>query len=181
MEIERRHFGEVRMAGRTFHGIAAPYDRPADIGPGLFTETIARGAMAATLAKRADVLALVDHRGDSMIGRTKSGTLRLTDSPEGLAYSVDLPRTPLADELIELQQRGDLGGVSIAFTADRETWANTRSRRLDAVTVHEISIIRGHAAYGDGTTIALRARLADPAGIARLERLRVFLASVGPA
>ena len=157
MELERRAVAEIRTSGRTLYGIAAPFNRPADIA-GMFTETIMPGAFAATLAKRADVLALANHRSDALLGRTRSGTLRLQETSAGLEYSLDLPATSLGNDVLALAQRGDLGGISIGFVADSEAWPDKSTRQLRAVTLHEVSVISGHAAYGDATTIALRHR-----------------------
>jgi HK97 family phage prohead protease len=156
MQMEYRAVAEVRAgAGRTLFGVAAPFNRPADIA-GLFTETIAPGAFAKSLASNSDILALADHRSDALLGRTRSGTLRLQETPAGLEYSLALPDTSLGNDLLALAQRGDLGGVSIGFTADSEAWPDKNTRQLRSVTLHEVSVIRGHAAYGDGTTIAVR-------------------------
>jgi hypothetical protein len=179
MELERRAVAEIRTAGRTLYGVAAPYNRATDIA-GLFSETIMAGAFTATLAKRADVLALADHRSDALLGRTRSGTLRLSETAAGLEYSLELPATSLGNDLLVLAQRSDLGGMSFAFTADTETWPDARTRQLRAVTLHEVSVVRGHPAY-DGTSIALRARAraVDPAGAAALRRLRALLQAEG--
>ncbi len=114
-----------------------------------------------------------------MLGRTRSGTLRLSETAAGLEYSLDLPATSLGNDLLILAQRNDLGGMSFAFTADSEGWPDARTRELRAVTLHEISVIRGHAAYPD-TTIALRSRgaSAERPGVGALRRARLFLATV---
>lgn len=154
--IELRAVAEIRTTGRTLYGIAAPFNKPADIA-GLFTERILPGAFASTLAKRADVLALKDHQSDAVLGRVRSGTLRLQETRDGLEYSLDLPATSLGNDILELARRGDLGGISIGFIADSEAWPDKRTRELRAVTLHEISVVSAHPAYND-TTIALRAR-----------------------
>jgi HK97 family phage prohead protease len=175
---EVRAVAEIRTTGRTLHGVAAPFDRPTDIA-GMFRETILRGAFTATLATRSDILALADHRSDALLGRTRTGSLKLSETAAGLEYSLELPATSVGNDLLALAQRGDLGGMSIAFTADNESWPDKRTRQLRAVTLHEVSVVRGHPAY-DGTSIALRARdrMADPAGAAALHQLRLFLQGV---
>jgi HK97 family phage prohead protease len=176
--FETRSVAEIRTAGRTLFGVAAPFSKPTDIG-GMFREVILPGCFTATLAKRADVLALFSHRSDQLLGRTRSGTLRLSEGAGGLEYSLELPATSLGNDVLALAQRNDLGGMSFAFTSDSENWPNPQTRQLRAVTLHEISVIPGHPAY-DGTSIALRARAraADPAGAARLHSLRAFLVTV---
>jgi HK97 family phage prohead protease len=103
----------------------------------------------------------------------------LSETAAGLEYSLELPPTSLGNDVLALAQRGDLGGMSFAFTADAETWPNPTTRQLRAVTLHEVSVVHAHPQYG-GTSIALRARAlaADPAGAARLLALRTFLQSV---
>ena len=176
MQLEHRAVFEVRVgAGRTLYGIAAPFNRSADIG-GMFTESIAPGAFAKSLASNSDVLALADHRSDALLGRTRSRTLRLSESAAGLEYALDLPQTSLGNDLLELAKRGDLGGISIGFVADDEAWTNKTTRQLRSVTLHEVSVIRGHAAYGEGTTIALRSRDKNaPIGAVSPEARRRFL------
>ena len=174
MDIEHRAVSEVRTTGRTLFGVAAPFNRPADIG-GLFSETILPGAFTATLAKRTDVLALSNHRSDQLLGRVRSGSLRLSETPAGLEYSLDLPATSLGNDVLALAQRGDLGGVSIGFIAKDEAWPSRDRRELRAVELHDVSVISGHAAYGDGTTIAVRSRERADA----LQGLRLFLAFEG--
>lgn len=168
--LETRAVVELRTTGRTLHGIAAPFNRVADIG-GMFREKIAPGAFTKTLAGNPDILALADHRSDALLGRTRSRTLRLAETPAGLTYELDMPRTTTGDDLLELANRGDLGGVSIGFVADAEDWSpDQQDRTLRAVTLHEVSVIRGHPAY-DGTTVAVRAR----ADRSAFHALRLFL------
>jgi uncharacterized protein len=173
-QMERRAVVELRARGRTLHGIAAPFNRVADIG-GMFREKIAPGAFAKTLASNPDILALADHRSHELLGRTRSKTLRLSETGDGLSYELDLPRTSTGDDLLELATRGDLGGLSIGFVADAEDWsADQQERTLRSVTLHEVSVIRGFPAY-DGTTVGVRHRADRDA----LHALRMFLAFEG--
>src|SRR4029077_9223625 len=89
--VERRALaGELRAdaQGKKLVGYAARFGVPASIG-GAFTETIRAGAFRSTLAAKGDVLALVDHASDRLLARTKSGTLRLSEDAQGLAFSLD--------------------------------------------------------------------------------------------
>jgi HK97 family phage prohead protease len=175
MELEFRTVSETRVGpGRTLYGVAAPFNVRADIA-GMFTESIAPGAFAKTLASNSDILALADHRSDALLGRTRSGTLRLSETAAGLEYSLDLPATSLGNDLLVLAQRGDLGGVSIGFIADSEAWPDKQTRQLRSVTLHEVSVIRGHAAYGEGTTIAVRHRQTLDSKVSHRVRLLAVL------
>lgn len=155
MTTERRALAaEIRAKGRRLEGYAATFDNPATIG-GRFVETIARGAFAASLRGRGDVLALVDHDPGRVLARTRSGTLRLSEDTRGLAFDIDVPDTSAGRDVLALAERGDLGGMSFGFTAVDEARDGDR-RELRAVDLHEISVVLAWPAY-DGTIIHARA------------------------
>ena len=151
--MERRTFTEVRAAGRRLEGYAATFNAEARIGG--FTETIAPGAFRAL---GSDILALLDHDPGKVLGRTRSGTLRLHEDGKGLAFSLDLPDTQAGRDVLALAERGDLGGMSFGFTVPKggESWQGTR-RTLRSVSLAEISVVSAWPAY-EGTEIALRSR-----------------------
>ena len=67
--IERRAIVEtIRAESRTLTGLAVVYGAEARIAGGV--ETIAPGAITASLADGHDILALVDHDASKVIGRT---------------------------------------------------------------------------------------------------------------
>ncbi|WP_234050740.1 MULTISPECIES: HK97 family phage prohead protease [unclassified Xanthobacter] len=152
-DMERRAFPEVRAAGRRLEGYAATFNTEARIAG--FTEIIAPGAFRAL---GSDVLALLDHDPGKVLGRTRSGTLRLLEDAKGLAFSLDLPDTQAGRDVLALAERGDLGGMSFGFTVPKggESWQGTR-RTLRTVGLAEISVVQAWPAYS-GTEIALRAR-----------------------
>jgi HK97 family phage prohead protease len=153
--IERRAIvGEVRARRRRLQGYAATFGAEARIAD--FVETIAPGAFGASLAERGDVLALVDHDPGRVLARTKSGTLRLTEDSRGLAFDLDVPATSVGNDLLALAERGDLGGASFAFTVKRESWDGER-RTLEAVDLHEVSIVQSWPAYPN-TLVQARSR-----------------------
>lgn len=152
-EMERRSFAEVRTAGRRIEGYAATFNSEARLGG--FTETIAPGAFRSALA--GDVLAMLDHDPGKVLGRTRSGTLRLSEDSKGLAFSLDLPDTQAGRDILALAERGDLGGMSFGFMVPKggETWDGTK-RTLRSIGLKEISVVQAWPAYPD-TEIALRA------------------------
>jgi uncharacterized protein len=155
-KLERRSAPlEVRSKGRTLTGYAAVFDSPTRISD--FTETIVRGAFAHSLVDR-DVLALVDHDPGRVLARTRSKTLRLSEDTRGLAFDLDVPATSHGNDVLALAERGDLGGMSFGFSVpkDGETW-NGSKRTLQAVTLHEISVVSAWPAY-QGTVVNARAR-----------------------
>jgi len=157
MEIERRAAVlEIRAAGRRLEGYAATFGAEARIGD--FVETIAAGAFRDTLGDSHDVLGLVDHDAGKLLGRTRSGTLRLSEDSRGLAFSLDVPPTQLGNDVLALAARDDLGGMSFAFKVrpDGERWSGRR-RELRSLDLAEISIVQSWPAYPN-TEIAVRNR-----------------------
>lgn len=157
MTMERRSVSGAVLEGRQLVGLAAPFGSEARISD--FREVIAPGAFTRSLASGADVLALADHDTSKVLGRTRSGTLVLHEGDKGLEYSLTLPDTTIGNDLRQLAQRGDLGGVSFGFNVLRDSW-DGETRTLHEVTLHEISIVQAWPAYAD-TTVSLRSKRAD--------------------
>lgn len=157
--IEKRASGlgvEVRADSdkRTLVGYAAKFDRLASIG-GYFDEKIAPGAFSDAID--GDIRALVDHDPGRVIGRTKSGTLRLAEDGTGLRVEIDVPDTTDGNDLWVLVERGDISGMSFGFRVTKETWDETGDvpvRTIHMLELHEVSAV-AWPAYED-TTIGLR-------------------------
>ncbi|MGY5998436.1 HK97 family phage prohead protease [Stenotrophomonas maltophilia] len=169
MNVERRFAAGATVEGRQLIGLAAPFGSETRVAD--FREVIAPGAFTRTLAENRDILALVDHDVGRVLGRTRSGTLELRESAQGLEYRIALPETTTGNDLRALALRGDLGGVSMGFVAKRDSWAG-ELRTLHEVELHEISIVQAHAAYPT-TTVSLRSR--QPGDRDRLGLLRCWL------
>lgn len=139
---------------RTLVGYAAVFERLAMIG-GWFKEQIAPGAFADAIS--GDVRALVDHDTGRVIGRTKSGTLRMQEDGVGLRVEIDVPNTTDGNDLWELVERGDISGMSFGFRVTKETWDETGEvpvRTIQALELLEVSAV-AFPAYDD-TTIGKR-------------------------
>lgn len=154
--IERRAFPEIRAVAsqRRIEGYAATFGSKATIGD--FSETIQPGAFRSALA--GDILALMDHDPGRVLGRTRSGTLRLSEDSRGLAFSLDLPDTQAGRDILALAERDDLGGMSFGFLVPSggEFWEGS-TRNLKTIDLKEISVVSAFPAYPD-TSIALRSR-----------------------
>jgi HK97 family phage prohead protease len=110
---------DIDTRGRTLHGYAAVYNvESEDLGG--FRERIAPGAFRSVLD--ADVRALLNHNPSEVLGRTKSGTLRLFDEQRGLRFEVDLPDSPIGENVREAVRRKDIDGASFRFTVDKDSW-----------------------------------------------------------
>lgn len=149
---------EVRAKGRRLEGYAALFGVRARIGS--MEEEIRGGAFTGALRSGRDVLALVDHDPARFLARTRSGTLRLAQDSRGLAFDLDVPDTADGRDVLTLAERRDLGGMSFGFTVapGGESRANG-VRQLEALHLHEISVVKAHPAY-DGTTVQARSQRA---------------------
>jgi hypothetical protein len=165
----------VTVQGRKLVGHAALFNSPARVivAGRAVTERFAPGAFTKAIARRDDVLALMDHSPARVLGRTKSGTLRLREDATGLAFEVDLPQTGYAADALALAERGDLGGGSVGFRAVRETWNDAKTERvIHEADLLEVSVIASHAAYA--TVVQARAKIEAAPLSARQRRLRLI-------
>ncbi|MFC3326216.1 HK97 family phage prohead protease [Mesorhizobium cantuariense] len=142
---------------RTLVGYAIVYNSPTIIGDPEwgFEETMAPGF--ADEAIRGDVMALHSHDFGRVVGRTKSGTLRLTSDAKGVLAEIDVPDTSNGNDLWELVERGDISGMSFSFRATKQEWDDTVTpprRRVLKAEVYEVSAV-AFPAYAD-TTLAKR-------------------------
>lgn len=133
---------------RTLAGYAAVFNSDTDIG-GWWTERVAPGAFTDTIG--GDIRALIDHDTGRIIGRTKSGTLRLKQDERGLAVEIDVPNTTNGNDLWELVERGDISGMSFGFRVTKQEWDETIDppvRTIQAVELFEVSAV-AFPAYDD--------------------------------
>jgi len=103
----------LRIAGR---GI--PFnDWSEDLGG--FRERIAPGAFRESVAD-GDVRALYNHNPDIVLGRSSTGTLRISERDDGLHYEVDVnPDDADAVSAVARIRRGDVSGNSFGFYVER--------------------------------------------------------------
>lgn len=101
-------------------GYAARFDSPsADIG---FIETIDPHAFDGVMRTKPDVLVLFNHDRHMLLGRTASGTARVSVDSRGLLYNCDLPDTTVGRDVYELVKRGDVVGSSFGFVVSEDSW-----------------------------------------------------------
>lgn len=148
-EIEHRAFSleqvEIREEGDSpkIVGYAAVFDQPSE-NLGGFTEVVRSTAFNKTLSDGADVRALWNHNPDYVLGRTKSGTLRLKTDDKGLWIEIDPPKTTWARDLMESIKRGDVDQMSFGFRTVRDRWTNNEEngevlRELIEVQLFDVS------------------------------------------
>jgi HK97 family phage prohead protease len=140
--------------GSTVVGYAAVYDTLSeDLGGGR-RETIAPGAFAGVVG--ADVRALLNHDPNEVLGRTKSGTLRLFDEPKGLRFELDLPDSPLGENMRSAVKRGDIDGASFQFEVGDEAWDGDTRTIQTVKALHDVTLAT-YPAY-PAASIELRTR-----------------------
>lgn len=138
MQLETLAAPAPGAEGRRLIGRAAVFD--VDIPRGDHVAILRPGAFSMALGDGRDVLALFNHDWDRVLGRTKSGTLRLRQRGDGLHFELDPPDTMDGRDVLTLAMRGDLGGCSIGFNAVRQRWNKDRREILEA-DLQEVSII----------------------------------------
>jgi phage head maturation protease len=106
-----------------------------------------------------------------VLGRTRSGTLRLSEDSAGLHYEVDTPDTSYARDLAVSMERGDITQSSFAFRTRADDWGFTEQdvplRTLRDVMLLDVSPV-AYPAYLDATSgLGHRAleRLAEARGL----------------
>lgn len=134
-----------------------------------FREQIKPGAFAGGLD--GDIRALWQHDTAVVLGRTKSGTLKLWEDKHGLAFELIPPDTQAGRDAMVLIGRGDVDQMSFGFVVPRggDTWDDDGDkemlRTLNKVELIEISPVT-FPAYPD-TTAIVRALESAPENVQR--------------
>lgn len=75
-----------------------------------------------------DIICAYNHNFEKVMGRTTSGTMKISRDQRGIRYTVQTPETTYANDVIELIQRGDVRGSSFVFTMDYEEGYDIKQR-----------------------------------------------------
>lgn len=164
MGIERRVVvaGELRVAPKddakkTITGYAAVFNK-LSVELWGFREKVAPGAFADSIANGDDVRALYNHDPNIILGRTKSGTLRLQEDDTGLLVEIDPPDTEQARALVASIERGDVDQMSFGFAVLEQAWSIDENeqyiRTLKQVKLYDVSPVV-YPAYPD-TSVSVR-------------------------
>lgn len=141
---------EVRedASGMTLTGYAARFNEPSEPLP--FIERIAPGAFKRSLRSRNDIKLLWNHDSSTVLGSTRSGTLKLYEDAQGLRVEATLPDTQAGRDAKVLIQRGDVTGFSFGFTVPQggDSWNSDGTERiLRSVRLLEVSTGVAFPAY----------------------------------
>lgn len=158
VRLEERAEGGKRIVGLASVSYDGTPDTEYELLPGL-RERIMPGAFDRALKEKDDVRALFNHDSNLVLGRTKSGTLKLTATREGLAYEIEPADTTAYRDTVAHLERGDVDGSSFAFLVTREQWLYDKDRRTDIRQVQEVQLFDvGPVTYPayEATTSGLR-------------------------
>ena len=143
---------------KILEGYAAVFNQRGDVD-GHFDEIILPGAFANTLATKKDILALVNHNFDNVLGRTSNGLLHLYEDDHGLKFELTLPDTAKAHQTYEDVQCGNLKDCSFLFFNVDEEWDYSGEKplcTLKEVDLIEISIVS--VPVYEGTEVSARSK-----------------------
>lgn len=178
-KIERRTItaSELRAEGQgdemALVGYAAVFSSlTKDLGG--FREVIAPGAFTRTLKEGGDVKALVNHDPNQVLGRTKNGTLTLSQDDRGLKFRCVLnPDSQAHRDLYASIKRGDMDECSYAFRVapDGDQWdeaTDENGQRYQRRTLRDLNLVDVSAvAYPAGNETSVAARSDDAAWLAQ--------------
>lgn len=167
-------------------GYASVFYSPGDPGTAYrmwddIEERIMPGAFDRALKEGDDVRGLFNHDASQVLGRTKSGTVRLSVDAKGLRYEIEPPDTQAGRDVVKLIERGDVSASSFGFipevTTYREEKREGESSSLyvierNAVRLFDVSPVT-FPAY-EGTEAATRELAAKMEEEVRAELLRHF-------
>jgi uncharacterized protein len=173
-KIERRVLQIRASEGNDFClvGRALSYNEISsnELYPGM-RERIMPGAFKESLASGKDVKALLNHDSTGLpLGRLANGTLKLTDSDEGLDMRVQLDKNNSSHrDVYASVKRGDISEMSFAFACEDEDVSSgfTRDgaacqiRNVKKAQLFDVSVVTSPF-YADGAT-SVDARSTDAA------------------
>lgn len=158
-DIQFRASGEGEDTGGLV-GYASVFDREYEVMG--FREVVRRGAFKDSISG-GDVRALWNHDSSGVLGRQKSGTLKIREDEVGLRVEIDPPDTQLGRDALELVRRGDVDQMSIGFFVEEETWKKAARkgdlplRELNKANLEEVSIV----AFPASEATSIQARMSQ--------------------
>lgn len=169
---------KLSSGSRFISGYAAVFYRPGEpgteyrLGPDTI-ERIAPTAFNRAIRERHDVRGLFNHDSNMLLGRTASGTMRLSVDSTGLRYEIDAdPQSPLHQTVLRMLQRGDLSGSSFQFAVTKHSVARAANgsyiRTIEDFNLYDVGPV-AFPAYS-ATTSAAR----GSTGVDSVERFQVL-------
>ena len=131
-----------------------------------FREKIAPGAFRSAINQNQDVRALINHDSNFVLGRTKNGTLSLSEDTKGLKVQIEPPTTTFAADLLVSIERRDINQMSFGFQVLKESWeldGDQNIRTIEDVNLFDVSVVT-FPAYPQ-TDVEVNLRTWDEAGL----------------
>ena len=123
----------------------------------------AANAFSQSLASGQDVRALFEHDHTKLLGRTRAGTLSLTEDSIGLRFELTPPDTTLGRDLLVSVARGDISGMSFGFRTLNDNWDFEQTpilRTVNSAELVEITVTSMPAYTESSVQIAKRSMAA---------------------
>lgn len=160
------------LEGNTLSGIAYAFGEQTLRGDQWWT--FDRHAFDKALRK-SDVRAFVNHNQDLLLGRQKSGTVKVKATDQGLQYAIDLPDTSYAQDLKALVARGDLTEMSFGvelgdFLISKGPGGRQLYTHTNVASIFDISPVAMPAF--EGTSVALHSATGSESRAGQLIRAR---------
>ncbi len=140
--------------GMTISGYAAVFN--SDSEPLPFIERIAPGAFTRSLKSRNEIKLLWNHDMGEPMASLRGGSLKLWEDAKGLAYEAKLANTTRGRDVAELIRSGVIDAMSFGFNVIKDTWDERGNRTLEAVRIHEISVVSYPAYTATAGTVSVR-------------------------
>ena len=154
---EERADGDEKI--KTIVGYAAVFDTLSE-NLGGFREKIDKDAFDAVMGD--DVRAVFNHDPSFILGRTTSGTLKISADDIGLRYEVEPPDTQAANDLLISIARGDVTQSSFSFQVNEDDWQEDDDGRV-------IRTIKSFAKLRDVSPVTFPAYSDATVGVRSLE------------
>jgi HK97 family phage prohead protease len=110
-------------ASPVIEGLGSVYNQVTTIGRYYPIDEVVDPAAWSKSIGEGDIRSMKNHDTNWLLGRTKSGSLRLSEKKAGLYYEIDVnPDDPNAMSTHAQVARGDIDGSSVWFRVIREEW-----------------------------------------------------------
>lgn len=172
--ISRAASGDLAaVEGKTLAGYAAVFDE-LSLDLGGFRERLLPGAFQSTLAGAGDVLGLINHDADKVLGRTAAKTLTLKEDSRGLAFQLRPGGSQLWKDTLDQVLRRDMAKCSFAFAGPVDRFkvqpdGSVIREILDVGRLVDVSIVTTPAYEGTRVDIVTGRARSVHADIQRLE------------
>jgi len=142
-QLEERSIDTAGVDGRRLRGLIPYGVESRDLGG--WREVIDRGALRNT--RLDDLIATREHDRAHLLGRYPT-TLAVEDRSDGFAWSVDLPSSPVGEDVRVAVDRGDLRSTSWRMIVSKDRWAGDVRHVTDIAELRDVTVTAAPA-YGD--------------------------------